>query len=72
MTKKYKFEFRQNGTVIEVDPWDVAEMVKNSHDWKPLNDVTKVLLGDAYSVTKEAKPKLKRKKIDGDQSRLRL
>ena len=69
MNKKYRFEFRQNKTVIEVDPWDVAEMIKNSHDWKPLDDVTPVLLGDAYSVTKEGK---RRRKTNGDQSRLRI
>tara|TARA_R110002012_G_scaffold294241_1_gene490263 strand:+ start:2528 stop:2737 length:210 start_codon:yes stop_codon:yes gene_type:complete len=64
--KKYKFEYRKNKSIIEVDSWDVAEMIKNAHDWKPLDDVTSVLLGEAYSVTKEGK---RRRKINGDQQR---
>lgn len=66
MDKKYRFEYRKNKSVIEVDAWDVQEMIKNSHDWKPLDDVTQVLLGDAYSVTKEAK---RRRKTNGNQQR---
>lgn len=41
---KYRFKYRDNGTVIEVDPWDVPEMVSNSHDWEALDDVTDVML----------------------------
>ena len=66
MSKKYKFEFRKNGSVIEVDPWDVPEMIKNALDWKPLDDVTPVMLGDAYQAVIESK---KRRKQNGNKSR---
>jgi hypothetical protein len=44
---KYKFKYRETGSVSEFDAWDVPEMVKNHHDWECLDDVSSLLLGEA-------------------------
>lgn len=61
--QKYRFKFKANGVVIEVDAWDVAGMVKNSHDWECLDDVAELLLGEASHVlnNKEVTPIIKDK-----------
>ena len=47
MTEKYRFKFKDNGTIVNVQAMDVKEMVKNSHDWECMDDVSDILLGDA-------------------------
>lgn len=47
MDQKYRFQYRHGTSIVEMDAWDVAEMVRNSHDWICLDDVSRVLLGNA-------------------------
>ena len=38
---KYRFQYigqGKPGTICEFDRWDVKDMAKNSHDWKPHPD----------------------------------
>lgn len=41
------------GTIIEVERWDVKEMARNSHDWKPIDDIRDVLLEDLAPEIRE-------------------
>lgn len=51
MDNKFRFAFRDNpDVVVLMDAWDVPEMVKNSHDWICLDDVSRILLGSAADV----------------------
>lgn len=46
---KYRFQYigqGKEGVICEFERWDVKEMAKNSHDWKPLDDITDILLDD--------------------------
>ena len=63
-TKKYRFKFRQNGSICEFESWDVPEMIKQYQDWECLDDVTDLLLGDAI----HAIPKRKRVKANANNS----
>lgn len=48
MDQKFRFASRHNtDVVVLMDSWDVPEMVKNSHDWLCLDDVSRILLGSA-------------------------
>lgn len=48
---KYRFAYKDNPkVVVEMEAHDVAEMVRNAHDWICLDDVSRVLLGDAADV----------------------
>ena len=47
---EYRFRFKENGSIVKVNEWDVKEMVKNAHDWECLDDVSRVMLGDAADV----------------------
>lgn len=53
----YKFKYRENGTVIAVEDWDVKEMIKNSDEWECLDDVSRVVLGEAADVVLQNIPK---------------
>ena len=44
---KYRFKSTHSGVICDFDAWDVPEMIKNVHDWECLDDVSKVMLGDA-------------------------
>jgi hypothetical protein len=50
MDKKYRFKYRDTGSISEFDAMDVPEMIRNSHDWECLDDVTRIMLGDAADV----------------------
>lgn len=48
MDQKYRFKYRYgNQPIVEMDAWDVPEMVRNAHEWICMDDVSRVLLGAA-------------------------
>jgi hypothetical protein len=71
---KYKFRYRENGTICEFDAWDVAEMVRSVSEWECLDDVSDLLLGDAAQHIPrtvnviERRPVGRPRKIDVDDS----
>lgn len=71
MTKKYRFKFRPNGVVIEVDAWDVAGMVKSTHDWECMDDVAELLLGEDSHVlnSHKAEPVVEAPEVIADKPR---
>lgn len=44
---KYRFKYKETGSISSFDAWDVPEMVRNHHDWECLDDVSDLLLGEA-------------------------
>lgn len=67
----YRFKYKENGTVISVESWDVKEMIKNSDFWECLDDVSKVVLGDAADVVLKNIPReVITLKKNGDRQKL--